>query len=340
MSRRGPLGHLAAAVAARQVTPLSLEVLATLRRNALESVLERHRGRAAALAGPLREGGPEARSALADLAERALGEFRAAVTTVASRRGITRATEALDRAWRTDAPELMDDPTLAPARRTRIIGALDRWNRLIDSYGAFLDTLRPLLRHDGPTRILDLAAGHGGFALALARSARREGLALDVTATDLRQEYLDVGQAHADRLGLDVTFRVQDALDLSDLGADAADLIISTQAIHHFPPGLVAVMFEAAARAATRGVVFIDGCRSAWASAPLATVGALYLGSLDFVHDGVLSLRRFFVPEELELLARIGPWGDGARARWTRPGHCLLTLDKRRAAPAPARAEL
>jgi hypothetical protein len=86
-------------------------------------------------------------------------------------------------------------------------------------------------------------------------------------------------------------------------------------------------MFEAAARAAARGVVFIDGCRSALTGVGLAAFGLLRFGSTNFVHDAWVSSRRFFVPEELALLARVGPWGDRVEVRWARPGFCVVRLE-------------
>jgi len=86
-------------------------------------------------------------------------------------------------------------------------------------------------------------------------------------------------------------------------------------------------MFEEAARHAGAAVVFIDGCRSLLTGTMLQVVGRLRYRNPAFAHDGWVSSRRFFVPEELELLARIGSWGDGVESRWLSPGFCLLRLE-------------
>lgn len=316
------LERVARSIAALGLKNPALWALATERRRLVDDIVAAHRTRADALREGLRARDPASRAALAELSEAALDELRA---RLAGGGAWARAWAGADAVWRTHRTELMDDPTLDEDRRTAILEALDRWNRLIGVYDLFLDRIRPLLRPDGPTRLMDLASGHGGFCIALAELARREDLPLEVTATDLCEEYLEVGRRQASEAGLSVRFARQDALDLGDLEPGGVDVVTCTQALHHFPPGLVAVMFEAAARAATRGVVFIDGARSALSVAPLA-LGGVHLRSRDLVRDGVVSLRRCFVPEELELLARIGSWGDGVEATWMPPGHCLLRL--------------
>lgn len=302
-------------------------LLADTRRRVLERVVSRHQAHGTQLGARVAEGDASARGELASLAETALEELRGGVASAGFRASLL---SRLDRSWLApDAIELMDMPDLDEQRRTRIIESLDRWNRMSGSYDLFLDELRPLLRDDGPTTIVDLASGHGGFAVHLLRAARQEGLDLRVTATDRCMEYLEVGREKAAGEGLELDVRVQDALDLTNLEAGEFDIVVCTQAQHHFPAGLVAVMFETAARAAARGVVFIDGSRSAMHAATLAGMGYLWFRQPDFAHDGVLSLRRFFYPEELGLLARIGAWGEGVTCRWMPPNHCLLRLDTR-----------
>lgn len=304
--------------------------LSAIRSRAAARVLASCRRRVEALAPGLADGDETAREALAETAEEALATMRARVASEARRAGIgKRLMAALDRLWaRPEAREHMDDPNLDAALRAEILAALDHFNAGLGSYDAFVELLRPLLCPSGPTRVLDLASGHGGFALAAARRARRDGIELEITASDLRREYLDLGESVARREGLPVDFRVQDARDLSRLAGDGYHVMTSTQSLHHLPPGLIAVMFEAAVRASSRGVLFIDGCRSWRTGFGLGLFNALRYRHRGFVHDTWVSARRFFVPEELGLLARLGPWGDGAEARWQAPGFCVLRTSR------------
>jgi SAM-dependent methyltransferase len=302
--------------------------LTKLRRRALGTALERHRGRAVSIAPGLRKGESAARSELCELANRALGEMRSEVERLAAHTGLLRAwAAAVDAWWRgTNEAEYLDDPGLDREMRVRIVEHLDALNDLLGSYGAFFERVVPLLNPHRPTKVLDLAAGHAGFSLAAAEFARARGARIELTASDIKREYLELGAARAQDLGFELRIQVQDALDLSNLEPGAYDVITCTQSLHHFGPGEVAVMFSEAARIAGRGVSFIDGARSALNAAMITGLGLLMYKDRAFAHDSFVSFRRFFVPEELELLAKLGPWGEHARAEWIPPGHCVLEL--------------
>jgi hypothetical protein len=55
-------------------------------------------------------------------------------------------------------------------------------------------------------------------------------------------------------------------------------------------------------------------------------MGLVRRSAKDMSHDGIISCRRFYASEELMLLARLGSWGDTAKATWTPPRHALLQL--------------
>lgn len=310
-------------------TPLASR-LAPLRRHAAERVLAEHRERAAELTRCMQSGAPGAQTAFAEFAEGALAQMRQTVAFDAQRSGLSSAcAAAVDSWWReTTASEYLDDPGLDERVRVRILEHLDAVNDLLDIYRALFDRLLPMLHPERLTRVLDLAAGHGGFALSLARRARRNKIEIDLVASDIKREYLALGEARAKQEALPVRFVVQDALDLGNLEPESYDVVISMQSLHHFTPGQVAVMFAEAARIAARGLLFTDGARSALNAAGLLGLGLFRYGDAAFAHDALVSFRRFFVPEELELLARLGPVGQAARATWVPPGHCLLSLSK------------
>lgn len=319
------LRDAAQTVAARQSPTLGHVLLQPIREHALEATLAQFHAPAQRLDEGLACGDASARKALAALGEAALFSFRDRVRTEARSTRLLRGAEAVDSWWRSSTRrEHMDDPAFPEAERTRIVQALDTFNTTLGSYALFMDALRPLFALRGPTRILDLAAGHGGFALALARMAEREGLSLQITASDLKQEYLDLGRARAEREGLAVEFRTQDALDLRNLSHDPPDLVICTQAIHHFPAGLVTCMFDEAARVAKRGVVFIDGIRSLVHVPLLGLYGLGVARTPGFAHDGIISLQRFFALEELSLLGNLVPRTHKSEAIWIRPNHGAL----------------
>ncbi|MBX3128906.1 MAG: methyltransferase domain-containing protein [Polyangiaceae bacterium] len=305
-----------------------LALLGPTRRRACREVLLEVEPRARALHPDLARGDAGARASLAQLADAALAEMRRRVTRDASISGQSaRWAASADDWWRrTDELEHLDDPTLDPAVRVRIVTHLDAMNELLGSYRHFFERLRPMLEPGRPTRVLDLASGHGGFALALARASRDQSIPLEVVASDIKPEYLALGAARAREEGLALRTSVQDALDLSNLRRGDFDVVTCTQALHHFNPGRIAVMFAEASRIASRGVLFIDGTRNALTAATTWMIGRLGFRDREFAHDSLVSFRRFFVPEELELLGRLTPSGERARAATVAPGHCVLEL--------------
>ena len=306
--------------------PLSVTVLGPLRAEAAARSFSSRRHRAMDLGRRITDGSTSARDELAALAEEALLEMRADVALRARSAGAREAALACCDGWwgDCDADEIMDDSSIDLALRNDILAALDSLNGVIGSYERFFETLVPLARPGSVTRVLDLAAGHGGFVRAAANIARKLGLNLQFTASDLKSEYLELGTGLAERERLPVEFVTQDALDLSNISAGNYDIITCTQSLHHFPPGLVTLMFATATRAAARGVVFIDTCRSPLSGAALAIYGTVQTRNSAWVHDAWVSMRKSMVPEELELLARIGRPSDHLESTWIQPGHCLL----------------
>ena len=324
------LGGAAREIAALGRLPPIVRMLGEGRRRAALNVWARHQGAAAGLASGLERGEAGARRGFEQLVERALLDMRRQVDAEASRAGLRSGWAAfLDAWWRdTEASEYLDDSRLDSSVRVQILSDLDEMNELLGSYGSFFSRLEPFLAGDQPTRLLDLAAGHGGFALFAADLARRAGHGVAITASDIKAEYLQLGRERALTSGVDVKFQLQDALDLSNLEPGAFDVITCTQSLHHFRAGQIALMFAEACRVATRGVMFIDGARSARNAAAFVGIGLLLFRNTAFAHDALVSFRRFYVPEELELIARLCPGGERASADWILPGHCVLELQQ------------
>jgi len=241
--------------------------------------------------------------------------------------------DAIERRLYKNGAELLDDPDFPRHERARALDGLHRLNVQIGSYESFLAALLPLIeaaeaRGRSPVRIHDLASGHGGFALYLKQTL---GERVMVEASDIKDEYLELGRARAGALGVDVRFVVEDALAIEHVKERGVDLITCTQAIHHFPPGMVARMLGEAARAAEVGVCFIDGVRS-WIMYGLIGVStAIYGRSYVLFHDGLVSLRRMFHEEELALFASLAPGLPASTAIETgsiQPNHAFVRLLK------------
>jgi ubiquinone/menaquinone biosynthesis C-methylase UbiE len=135
--------------------------------------------------------------------------------------------------------------------------------------------------------------------------AEHFGDRVEVTASDIRDEYLELGRRRMRGRAERVRFALQDATDLRNLGD--VDILLCTQSLHHFPPGMVARMVGEAARAARAGAVFVDGERSIESLLLAVPVLFAYGRTWPVVHDAVVSLRRMLSAEEMRLVAALAP---------------------------------
>ncbi len=320
------MGHVGRRMASARMPALSVALLSEARQAAASRVAARHRPEALALAARMDAGQPGAAEAYGALAQGALEEMRREVLERARALGAAEhvAASLHARFGDTDEMEYLDDVDLDREMRVRLLATLDSFNTVVGNYRAFFRAMEPLLAPGRPTRVLDLASGHGGFALEATRIARERGVPVEVTATDLKSEYLALGEEVARREGLPVRFAVQDALDLSNVSEGEHDVVICTQSLHHFPPSMTARIFREATRVAGRGVVLIDGCRSVMQGLLAPMLGVFRYRDREFAHDAWVSCRRFYAPEELGLLATLAVPLESVEAKWMRPAHCLV----------------
>lgn len=201
-------------------------------------------------------------------------------------------------------PELMDDPALPDADHRAALGGLRRLHAVSASVERLWRPLRELA--DGASlRVVDWACGGGDVLIALARRARREGLALSAEGRDLSPRAVAWAAESARRAGVgdDLTFRCVDCVEAARDDGET-DVAISSLFLHHLPADDVRAVLAAMAASVTRGVVVQDLVRSAsgwrW-----AWLGSRVVPTNRIVRtDALLSVANAFTPGELLGLAR------------------------------------
>lgn len=224
------------------------------------------------------------------------------------------------------ARERMDDPGCDPRRLARTYASFRLVNALVAGWRrAYRRHLRPQLRADGATTLLDIGSGGGDVARALARWAHRDGFDLRVTGIDPDP------RAHAWARRRPPVAGVQFRRALSSelvAGGERFDLVISNHLLHHLDEEQLDGLLEDSARLARRAVVHSDIRRGRLAFALFSLLTWPLFPGTFIREDGLTSIRRSHTAAELR--ARVP-------ADWTvrTPGRFRLLLLRDAPAPRP-----
>ena len=328
------LARVVAGFDLRRLDPM-LNALAPRRKEAMRRVALSMKPRAAAIEGAVIARDPGAASRFDALAAEAVDEMRSSEpdSSGLSFGPIDAALSAIERRLYRNGSEWLDDPAFPEDQRTEALDRLDHVNRTLGSYDSFTALLMPLIEAAeragrSPVRVHDIASGHAGFAVLLKQAL---GDRVAVEASDIKAEYLEIGRARAAALGVAIDFFTEDALAMDGIRERGVDIVVCTQALHHFPPGMVARIVGEAARAARVGACFIDGERSWVLLGAFVPAATLISRNRTLVHDGIVSLRRMYYREELELLGALAPGvPEGVRVEVgsSPPAHIYLRLTR------------
>ncbi|HEU0027705.1 MAG TPA: methyltransferase domain-containing protein, partial [Ktedonobacterales bacterium] len=148
--------------------------------------------------------------------------------------------------------------------------------------------------------LLDVASGSADIPIAIAHSARRAGIALEITATDRSPQITAIARERGAGVP-NLRVETQDALALP-YATGSFDIALCTLALHHFDPEPACALLRSLARVG-RQVFVYDVVRS-----PLAYAGVVALTRIAGMspmtrHDGAASVRRAYSLAEARALA-------------------------------------
>jgi 2-polyprenyl-3-methyl-5-hydroxy-6-metoxy-1,4-benzoquinol methylase len=155
--------------------------------------------------------------------------------------------------------------------------------------------------------LLDIGAGGCDIAIRAVREARRRGLKLSITALDNDPRTLSIAY-RAIRDYPEIRIVEGDALKLSRLGP--FDFVFSNHLLHHLAWDEIKVVLEQVMVQTRVAFVMSDLKRSHWAYLGFTIFSAILTPRSFHYHDGRLSIRRGFLPEELRDFLR-GNLPDG-----------------------------
>ena len=189
--------------------------------------------------------------------------------------------------------EILDDPLVDPEVLRRSMKDVERANTLFGGKRAALAEIESVLPRRGTTvSMLDVGTGRGDIPCAAVALARAAGVELHTIGLDISETLLSDGST-----GNRSIVRAN-ALSLPFRDA-SIDIVLASQVLHHFPFSDACVMVRELHRVAAHAVVISDLRRSVLAAAGL-WLGSFPLGFHPVSrHDGVVSVLRGFVPDEL-----------------------------------------
>lgn len=199
--------------------------------------------------------------------------------------------------------EILDQP-VSLADRSASLGDIERLNTWFGGHTLTLRGVTRLLRrmaHGQPVTIVDLGTGSAGLAIRVVRWARQAGIRLRVIALDLDADTARLARAMT---GAYPEIRVvrADAMALP-FSAESVDVVMSSLFLHHLAPEVAMRAFREMARVSRLGFVVNDlwrarlGLLGVWLATRLLRCHPISR------HDGPLSVRRSYAPDEIQALA-------------------------------------
>jgi SAM-dependent methyltransferase len=189
--------------------------------------------------------------------------------------------------------EILDDPQVSPDLMTRSMSDVARANVLFGGRRAAIAELSRVLNMMGERgSMLDVGTGQGDIPAAAKRIAKKLGLDLWTIGFDMS---LPLVSKHRDRN--DVVAR-GNAMRLP-FRNKSVDVVMASQMLHHFEFDDAVTVVREMNRVARQRVVISDLRRSIFAVAGI-WAASFPLGFHPVSrHDGVVSVMRGFLPEEL-----------------------------------------
>ena len=222
--------------------------------------------------------------------------------------------------------ELLDLP--GSATREEIRGNLRDIafaNRWLGGTSVVLGHLREMLGDARTVTVLDLATGLGDIPMAIVRWARRRGIAVKIAAVDSNPIVIELAREHT-RAFPEISIEQRSILDLR-YGNASFDFVTCSQTIHHLSNEEVELVLRSANRLATKGIIISDLRRRPFCRY-LAGTASMFMANRLTRHDGRLSFKNAFTPEEIkELAKKVGL--ASYRVYLHGPCRLALTLDKR-----------
>jgi SAM-dependent methyltransferase len=219
---------------------------------------------------------------------------------------------------RAPGPELMDDLTLATEDLRQNLDELETINTWLGGYAPVLNALarlRPRFPAGRALRVADLGSGGGDTLRHVARWARKNDVAVELTGIDANAFMLEYATAKS-RDFPEISYRQFDIFS-PEFQAEPFDILTCSLFCHHFTDEELVTLLRQWQAQAGLAVVINDLHRHWLAYHSIKWLTRLLGGSYLVRHDAPLSVARAFRRADwVALLARAGITKYELRWRW------------------------
>ena len=199
-------------------------------------------------------------------------------------------------------PELMDDPALSSAEHEHALVGLSRLNFFSGVIGGMYRQIARFATKDRPLKVLDIASGSGDLPVAWAKRASKQGLDLEMTATDISSVAVDQQQQRAQAAG--VKLRSLQADCFAKELPTGFDIVTCSLFMHHLTEAQSIDLLRKMRKASHNAVIVCDLDRTRLNYA-LVGFASRALTRSHVVHtDALLSVKNAYTKTEFAELAR------------------------------------
>lgn len=221
--------------------------------------------------------------------------------------------------------ELMDNPNCNEARLLRTLRQFASINRLVSRYRTILKhwVLEDMLNNPQKEyHLVDMGAGGCDIDVWLLRTAQRRGLKLRITACDMDPRVIAYARS---TFGHTPGLEIRETNLLTDPFDESVDYVFANHFLHHLTHKEIIRLLQLWQPLVRRKMIFSDLLRSRSAYLGFSVFSLFYTNSFSRV-DGLTSIRKGFLPEELATLADTATGHDFSVHRLL-PGRLVLCID-------------
>lgn len=197
--------------------------------------------------------------------------------------------------------EYMDDFSSGGEELSEALRHLRRLNRIFGASGPILYGIKELWIRSGRApqlHIMDIGAGSGEINRQIVRWADRNGIGLRITLVDMTEEAC----REARKIFKDEPRVEAIRTNVFEIGEDAADILISSQFLHHFADEELPEVTGHMLRSSRLGVVVSDIHRH-WISWSAVWLTTRLISTNRYIrHDGPLSVAKGFRSQDWKRL--------------------------------------